>query len=181
MTGDRAHCSRDQRASCVSGRSAQGYVLSAFAISGQHGSSLSPSIDRIRRRHRQAVRGDRAHGADPGRTAPARRARAVRARRACHRLRRAPGERGRPPGRADGQRVRVPARALAQRRARVGLRDYETVLRQVSGKQEGRDARNALRTLVRGLRQKLGDTATDSKYILTERGVGYRMPRPGGM
>ena len=72
--------------------------------------------------HRQAVLDDRAHGADPGRAAPPRRARAVRARRACHRLRRAPGERGRPPGRADRQRVRVPARALAQRRARVGLR-----------------------------------------------------------
>ena len=57
---------------------------------------------------------------------------------------------------------------------------YESVLRQVSGKQEDRDAKNALRTLVRGLRRKLGDSATNSRYILTERGVGYRMPRPGG-
>ena len=69
-------------------------------------------------------------------------------------------------------------RVLSLNAGRVS--DYETVLRQVSGKQEDRDAKNALRTLVRGLRQKLGDTATDSKYILTERGVGYRMPRPGG-
>ena len=58
------------------------------------------------------------------------------------------------------------------------LSDYKTLLRQVSGKNEDRHARNALRTLVRGLRHKLGDTATNSRYILTERGVGYRMPRP---
>ena len=67
-------------------------------------------------------------------------------------------------------------RVLSLNAGRVS--DYETVLRQVSGKQEDRDAKNALRTLVRGLRQKIGDTATNSRYILTERGVGYRMPRP---
>ena len=69
-------------------------------------------------------------------------------------------------------------RVLSLNAGRVS--DYETVLRQVSGKQEDRDAKNALRTLVRGLRKKIGDTATHSRYILTERGVGYRMPRPGG-
>ena len=67
-------------------------------------------------------------------------------------------------------------RVLSLNAGRVS--DYESVLRQVSGKQEDRDAKNALRTPVRGFRQKLGDTATDSKYILTERGVRYRMPRP---
>ena len=58
------------------------------------------------------------------------------------------------------------------------MSDYESLLRRVSGKQNDRDARNALRTLIKSLRQKLGDTATDPAYILTERGVGYRMPRP---
>ena len=67
-------------------------------------------------------------------------------------------------------------RVLSLNAGRVS--DHESLLRQISGKQEDRDARNALRTLVKGLRQKLGDTATDSRYILTERGVGYRMPRP---
>ena len=69
-------------------------------------------------------------------------------------------------------------RVLSVNAGRVS--DYESVLRQVSGKQEDRNARNALRTLVRSLRQKLGDSATDSRYILTERGVGYRMPKPRG-
>ena len=68
-------------------------------------------------------------------------------------------------------------RVLSLNAGRVS--DYESLLRQVSGKQEDRDAKNALRTLVRGLRKKLGDSATNSRYILTERGVGYRMPRPG--
>ena len=36
---------------------------------------------------------------------------------------------------------------------------YEPLLRQVSGKEEGRDAKNALRTLVKSLRRKLGDDA----------------------
>ena len=67
-------------------------------------------------------------------------------------------------------------RVLSRRAGRVV--DYETLLRQVSGKKEDRDAKNALRTLVRGLRHKLGDSATHSEYVLTERGVGYRMPRP---
>ena len=57
--------------------------------------------------------------------------------------------------------------------------DYVPLLRQVLGKNDDRAARNALRTLVKGLRQKLGDSATDPAYILTVRNVGYRMPRPG--
>ena len=68
-------------------------------------------------------------------------------------------------------------RVLSLNAGRVS--DYESLLRQVSGKQEDRDAKNALRTLVRGLRRKLGDSATNSRYILTERRIGYRMPRPG--
>ena len=68
-------------------------------------------------------------------------------------------------------------RVLSQGAGRVS--DYEYLLRQVSGKQDDRDARNALRTLIKSLRQKLGDSATDPAYILNERGVGYRMPRPG--
>ena len=67
-------------------------------------------------------------------------------------------------------------RVLSLNAGRVS--DYESLLRRVSGKQDDRDARNALRTLIKSLRGKLGDTATDPAYILTERGVGYRMPRP---
>ena len=36
-----------------------------------------------------------------------------------------------------------------------------------------------LRTFVKWLRRKLGDDARKPAYIFTERGVGYRMARPG--
>ena len=32
--------------------------------------------------------------------------------------------------------------------------------------------------MVKGLRRKLGDDAAKPAYMLNERGVGYRMPRP---
>ncbi len=54
---------------------------------------------------------------------------------------------------------------------------YDELLRQVwrlphSGSSE------RVRTLVKTLRRKLGDVPAKPTYILTERGVGYRMPRP---
>ena len=50
----------------------------------------------------------------------------------------------------------------------------ETLVRQVRG---GRDAADStgVRTLVKKLRRKLGDDAAKPIYVLTERGVGYRM------
>ena len=53
---------------------------------------------------------------------------------------------------------------------------YQTLVRQVSGKHCDHDARVALRSLVKNLRRKLGDDASNPAYILNERGVGYRMP-----
>ncbi len=57
------------------------------------------------------------------------------------------------------------------------LMTYDDLLRHVwrlphSGSSE------RVRTLVKTLRRKLGDVPTKPTYILTERGVGYRMPRP---
>ena len=69
-------------------------------------------------------------------------------------------------------------RVLSLNAGRVST--YEALVRQVSGKQYNRDASVALRSLVRNLRRKLGDDAGDPAYILNERGVGYRMPRPDG-
>ena len=37
-----------------------------------------------------------------------------------------------------------------------------------------------MRAIVKTLRRKLGDDAARPGYILNERGVGYRMPAPGG-
>ena len=53
----------------------------------------------------------------------------------------------------------------------------DALLRQVRG---GRDAADStvVRTLVKKLRRKLGDDAARPAYVLTERGVGYRMATP---
>ena len=54
---------------------------------------------------------------------------------------------------------------------------YETVLRQVWAGRDSGDA-GAVRAFVKNLRRKLGDDAADPAWVFTERGVGYRMPRP---
>ena len=66
-------------------------------------------------------------------------------------------------------------RALAVNAGRVSA--YDFLLRQVWG---GRDSANTrvLHTFVKKLRRKLGDDAAKPAYILTERGVGYRMASP---
>ena len=58
-----------------------------------------------------------------------------------------------------------------------GATTYESLLRRVWS---GRDGANpqAVRSAVRKLRRRLGDDADSPKYILTERGLGYRMPKP---
>ena len=56
---------------------------------------------------------------------------------------------------------------------------YETVLRQVWAGRDSGDA-GAVRAFVKNLRRKLGDDAADPAWVFTERGVGYRMPRPDG-
>ena len=54
----------------------------------------------------------------------------------------------------------------------------ETLLRHVWGRR-GSDNTDRLRTVVKKLRSKLGDDATNPAYIVNERGVGYRMAIPG--
>ena len=56
---------------------------------------------------------------------------------------------------------------------------HDSLLRQVWNQGENGDPQR-LRTFVKKLRTKLGDDAARPAYIHTERGVGYRMPRPGG-
>ena len=56
---------------------------------------------------------------------------------------------------------------------------YETVLRQVWAGRDSGDA-GAVRAFVKNVRRKLGDNAADPAWVFTERGVGYRMPRPDG-
>ena len=54
---------------------------------------------------------------------------------------------------------------------------YDRLLRSVWG-QYGATNPGPVRTYVKRLRHKLGDDAANPAYILTERGVGYRMPEP---
>ena len=67
-------------------------------------------------------------------------------------------------------------RALSLNAGRVLT--YEALLRRVWARRRGGD-RKLVRVFVKQLRRKLGDDADDPAYIRTERGVGYRMPRPG--
>ncbi|MCY4429894.1 MAG: helix-turn-helix domain-containing protein [Rhodospirillales bacterium] len=54
---------------------------------------------------------------------------------------------------------------------------YESLQRRVGAGRDYQDPRD-VRSLVKKLRRKLGDDATNPARIFTERGVGYRRPRP---
>ena len=54
---------------------------------------------------------------------------------------------------------------------------YDSLLRQVWGRRVG--SAKLVRTVVKNLRRKLGDDADNPVYVVTERGFGYRMGRPG--
>lgn len=54
------------------------------------------------------------------------------------------------------------------------LLTYRQVITAVWSDAHGEESRDALRVHLRGLRRKLGDDATDPRYIATEAGAGYR-------
>ena len=58
-----------------------------------------------------------------------------------------------------------------------GVATYETLLRRVWGEKGGGNM-EALRSAVTKLRRKLGDDAKNPRYVIGERGLGYRMPEP---
>ncbi|MCY4431755.1 MAG: response regulator transcription factor, partial [Rhodospirillales bacterium] len=69
-------------------------------------------------------------------------------------------------------------RGLSQSAGRVV--SYDRLLRTLWGRREAEDP-GPVRTFVKKLRRKLGDDPASPAYILTERAVGYRMPRmPAG-
>ncbi|MCY3965492.1 MAG: response regulator [Acidobacteria bacterium] len=58
---------------------------------------------------------------------------------------------------------------------------YESLLRQAWKRRDRTtDDPKLVRAMVKSLRRKLGDDAVNPAYVLNERGVGYRMPRPNG-
>ena len=67
-------------------------------------------------------------------------------------------------------------RVLSRTAGRVST--YHSLLRQVWGGRLNGDT-ELVRTFVKKLRRKLGDDAASPAYIINERGVGYRMARPG--
>ena len=81
----------------------------------------------------------------------------------------------------DGRPVRLTAieyellRALSTGAGR--LTTYDTLLRRVWGETDASN-RQAVRSAVKTLRRKLGDDAARPTYILSERGLGYRMAHP---
>ena len=57
---------------------------------------------------------------------------------------------------------------------------FDSLLRQAwGGRSRGSGDTKKVRAIVKSLRRKLGDDASDPVYVRNERGVGYRMPRPG--
>jgi len=67
---------------------------------------------------------------------------------------------------------------LSQLAAHAGMVvTYEQILERVWGPAYGGET-ELVRSFIRNLRRKLGDDARNPKFILTERGVGYRMPPP---
>ena len=71
-------------------------------------------------------------------------------------------------------------RALAQGAGRILT--HEDLLRQIwAGRGHGKVKAKIVRAYVKRLRHRLGDDAARpaSSTIVNERGVGYRMPRPG--
>ena len=67
-------------------------------------------------------------------------------------------------------------RVLAQGAGRVLT--HQALLRQVwAGRSTGNP--NSVRAYVKRLRNRLGDDAARPAWIFNERGVGYRMARPG--
>ena len=69
-------------------------------------------------------------------------------------------------------------RVLAQGAGRVLT--HEALLRQVwAGRGHGKANPKIVRAYVKRLRHRLGDDATRPAWIFNERGVGYRMARPG--
>lgn len=81
-----------------------------------------------------------------------------------------------------GRRVKLTAteyellRLLSVNAGRVLTHDW--LQRQLWGGRHVGDV-ELLRTFVKWLRRKLGDEARKPAYIFTERGVSYRMARPG--
>ena len=66
-------------------------------------------------------------------------------------------------------------RVLSLNAGRVST--YDMLVRQVWGERATDDTK-LVRTFIKKLRSKLGDDAASPTYILTERGVGYRMAGP---
>ena len=57
---------------------------------------------------------------------------------------------------------------------------FDSLLRQAWSRDESKPADSKLvHALVKRLRRKLGDDPARPAYILSERGIGYRMPSPG--
>ena len=54
---------------------------------------------------------------------------------------------------------------------------YESLIRRLWSQPDGGDA-DRVRTFIKQLRRKLGDDPARPRWILNERGVGYRVPRP---
>ena len=130
-----------------------------------------------RRLPRQALLGDRAHGADPGGASQTGRNRRP------SRSAISPSTTRRGGSRWGGRPVRLTAteyellRLLTLNAGRVST--YESLIRRLWNEPDAGDP-DRVRTFIKQLRRKLGDDPARPRWILNERGVGYRVPGPEG-
>ncbi|MDE2803850.1 MAG: response regulator, partial [Gemmatimonadota bacterium] len=69
-------------------------------------------------------------------------------------------------------------RVLSRNAGRVST--YRSLLRQAWSRHPGHVNPKLVHAVVQTLRRKLGEDGTSAAWILNERGLGYRMPAPGG-
>ena len=67
---------------------------------------------------------------------------------------------------------------LAKNRGKV--MPHKTLLARIWGREHLEDTSNYLKVHIKHLRQKLGDDPTHPRYILNERGIGYKFGEPEG-
>ncbi len=58
--------------------------------------------------------------------------------------------------------------------------NHRTLLGRIWGRDHMEDGSNYLKVHIKHLRQKLGDDATHPRYVLNERGIGYKFGEPEG-
>ena len=158
----------------VARRSGQTFLFRVMpSTPTRRGTTHGPPSSKSRNRPHQAVLAGGARGVGRPRALPARCAADLPGQRTRNRPDEAPGY----CRRAHGRLTEPEHRALhALPLDAGGASTYEALQRRCWG--QGKGDAQAARSAVTKLRRKLGNDARNPRYIIGERGMGYRMPEP---